>query len=69
VAGQVAFWIPFLFFVFGFFGFLGFGRLFSWLTIGGIVLWICVDSITCWVPSIPEDVVEHAVAIFAEVEK
>jgi hypothetical protein len=59
----------FFFFVFGFFGFLGFGRLFSWLTIGGIVLWICVDSITCWVPSIPGDVVEHAVAIFAEVEK
>jgi hypothetical protein len=32
-------------------------------------LWICVDSITCWVPSIQGDVVEHAVAIFAEVEK
>ncbi len=65
----MAFWIPFLFFVFGFPGFLGFGRLFSWLTIGGIVLWICVDSITCWVPSIPGNVVELAVAIFAEVEK
>lgn len=67
MGGQVTFWIPFLFLVFGFFVFLGFSRLFSWLTIGGIVLWIY--SITCWVPSIPGDVVERAVAIFAEVEK